>query len=778
MFAAGALALPAATASAASPDVVISEVYGGGGNSGAELKNDFIELYNTGSTDVDLSSWSVRYASASGTSWQKTDLTGTLEPGEHYLVQEGAGTGGSADLPDPDATGGIAMSGTSGKVALVTHQNALTCGSDCDTAAGVRDFVGYGSANDFEGGGAAPGLGNTTSASRDASGNDSDDNAADFSEGDPTPTNAEGEGGGEEPQPPVTGLEIHDIQAAAHLSPYEGDTVGDVPGVVTVVASNRFWMQSASPDDDVATSEGILVFTGSRPSVAEGDSVRVTGTVEEFRPGGDSDNLTTTELSSPTVNPGEPVTSAPRPQILGPGGRVPPGEVIDDDAFGNVETSGTFDAATDGIDFYESMEGMLVGIDEAQVTGPTSRFGELPVVPVGSGERTGRGGIVVAADDFNPERVLLDDVLAGTPMANTGDTLAGTTSGVLDYSFSNFKLLVTSEPTVVPGGITRETAVPDTGGQLSIASYNVENLDPTDPVEKFDALADQIVRNLQAPDIVGLEEVQDNDGAQQSGVTAADETLRLLTRAIVRAGGPAYDWRQIDPVDRQEGGEPGGNIRVAFLFAEESGLRFVDRGVPSSTEGTAVFDGEKAAHLTRSPGRIDPGSPAWEDSRVPLVGEFHWRGKPLFVIANHFGSKGGDEPLFGPSQPPVRSSETKRHQQAREVRSFVDELLSADAAARVAVLGDINDFEFSETTDILVGSGRTALTDLPRTLPKPQRYTYVFEGNSQVLDHILLSQALVEQRYAYDIVHVNAEFADQVSDHDPQVVRIGGSPQS
>ena len=86
------------------------------------------------------------------------------------------------------------------------------------------------------------------------------------------------------------------------------------------------------------------------------------------------------------------------------------------------------------------------------------------------------------------------------------------------------------------------------------------------------------------------------------------------------------------------------------------------------------------------------------------------------------------------------------------------------------VLGDLNDFEFSQTADLLVGDG--FLTDLPRTLPVPQRYSYVFEGNSQVLDHILVSAALVGELHEYDIVHINSEFADQASDHEPQVVRF------
>ena len=140
----------AAPASAASPDVVISEIYGGGGNAGATLTNDFIELYNHGSAPVDLSGWSVQYASAAGTSWQATPLTGSIAAGGHYLVQEGAGSGGTTALPTPEASGSIAMSAASGKVALATVSTALACGATCSANASVRDFVGYGAANDFE----------------------------------------------------------------------------------------------------------------------------------------------------------------------------------------------------------------------------------------------------------------------------------------------------------------------------------------------------------------------------------------------------------------------------------------------------------------------------------------------------------------------------------------------------------------------------------------------------------------------------------------------------
>jgi hypothetical protein len=125
------------------------------------------------------------------------------------------------------------------------------------------------------------------------------------------------------------------------------------------------------------------------------------------------------------------------------------------------------------------------------------------------------------------------------------------------------------------------------------------------------------------------------------------------------------------------------------------------------------------------------------------------------VIANHFNSKGGDDPLRGRFQPPTRTSETQRHQQAHLVADFVSDISSADPAASVVVLGDLNDFEFSDTVGILEGAD---LHDLMDTLPPNQRYSYEFEGNAQVL--------------VFEPVHVNAEFFDQASDHDPSVVRV------
>ena len=177
------------------------------------------------------------------------------------------------------------------------------------------------------------------------------------------------------------------------------------------------------------------------------------------------------------------------------------------------------------------------------------------------------------------------------------------------------------------------------------------------------------------------------------------------------------------------------------------------------------------AELTVSPGRIAPADEAWKNSRKPLVGEFAFRGKTVFLIANHFNSKGGDQGLTSQYQPPARSSEVQRHQQATLVNAFVKNILDTQKNADVIALGDINDFEFSETAELLEDGG--ALWPAVKSLPRSERYSYVFQGNAQVLDQILISPSIRRScDFTYDSVHTNAEFNDQISDHDPQVLRF------
>ncbi|MGH9769211.1 MAG: lamin tail domain-containing protein [Blastocatellia bacterium] len=193
-FAAVALLLlffPSSTGASISPDIVISQIYGGGGNSGAPFTNDFIELFNRGTTPVNVSGWAVQYASSTGTSWSKTDLSGTLAPGQYYLVQEASGGGAGSPLPAPDATGTIAMAATAGKVVLTNNNTLIPSGASCPSGSNVVDVVGYGSAaNCFEGSGPTPTISATTAAVRAGAGCvETDNNSSDFAAGTVNPRN-------------------------------------------------------------------------------------------------------------------------------------------------------------------------------------------------------------------------------------------------------------------------------------------------------------------------------------------------------------------------------------------------------------------------------------------------------------------------------------------------------------------------------------------------------------------------------------------------------------
>jgi predicted extracellular nuclease len=564
---------------------------------------------------------------------------------------------------------------------------------------------------------------------------------------------------------------IHDIQGASHISGLNGQKVADVGGIVTVIKSNGFYLQDPNPDSDVRTSEAIFVFTSSAPTVSIGDSVLVNGTVTEFRPGNNANNLTTTQIISPTIVKLSSGNALPTATILGNGGRTIPTSVIDNDTTSNIETgSTTFDPAQDGIDFYESLEGMLVQVNNPVAVSPTNSFGEIWVLADNATGRTSRGGIVVSPNDFNPERIQIDDTLftsGSSPKVNVGATF-DTITGVVDYNFSNYEVLPNSV-TVTSNTLTKEvTNLTPTTDQLTVATFNVENLDIGDGATKFNNLASRIVNNLKSPDIISLEEIQDNNGPTNDSVVDASVTFQTLIDAITAAGGPTYEYRQINPVDDTNGGEPGGNIRVGFLF-NPNRVNFVDTPGGTSTSSTTVTNISGVPTVSASPGLIDPTNSAFNSSRKPLVGQFTFNGQTVYVIGNHFNSKGGDQPLYGPNQPPTLSSEVQRQQQATLVKNFVESILAIAPNANVVVAGDLNDFEFSKPVTTLESAG---LTSLIETLPPNERYTYNFEGNAQTLDHILVSSNLLGKLDGYDVVHINSEFADQDSDHEPSLARF------
>jgi VCBS repeat-containing protein len=578
------------------------------------------------------------------------------------------------------------------------------------------------------------------------------------------PTNAtiaSGTGTGTIQNDDVSIVRIHDIQGSGLVSAFAGQVV-TTTGIVTAVDSNGFYLQErdAQADADAMTSEAIFVFTSSAPGVVVGAEVNVTGRVTEFTPGGvSSGNLSTTEIDQVaaivTLGTGNPLPAA---IVLGAGGRMAPTESV-----------------TEGIAFYESLEAMRVTVPAPLVVSGTNEFGEIWTVADNGANATNLSprnvlvsegsfgdGLAVqntgAGSDYNPERIQIDAdpqiTPGGTPIVNPGAVLNPVT-GVMSYNFGNFEVIPTAAITVATPStlLTETTALTKSAETLIVAQYNVLNLDPNDAAGdadvadgRFQLIAAQIVNTLLAPDVIALQEVQDNSGSANNGVVSASLTLQMLVDAIAAAGGPTYAW--IDNpfvVDGLVGGEPGGNIRVAYLY-NPARVDLVAGSVTTTPDAAADFAG----------------------SRVPLVATFAFNGDEVTLINNHFSSKGGSSPLMGTTQPTLNGGADQRLVQAQNVADYV---ASLGPSANVVVLGDLNEFTNEESLAPLNAVGLSAMS---LTLPVLERYSYLFEGNAQELDQTYVSGALLPSA-RFDIVHANAEFAwsaTRASDHDPSVLAL------
>jgi predicted extracellular nuclease len=893
--------LVAWSAYAASPNVVISQVYGGGGNSGATLKNDFIELFNRGTNAVSVTGWSVQYASASGTSWQRTNLSGTIQPGQYYLVQESAGSGGSVSLPTPDATGSIPMSATNAKVALVSNQTTITSGTSCPGASfGVVDFVGYGTANCHEGADAAPGLSNTTADFRaDGGCTDTDDNAADFSAAAPDPRNSAsplhvcgtptGVGTAEPPSvlagsstllmvtvtpgvdPTSTGLNvvadlsaiggaasqmfyddgtngdvtagddtfsfqatvsgsttagaktlpatitdaqlrfsstsiplfiepepiaIHDIQGSGDTSPYEGQLVS-TSGIVTGVKYNGFFLQTpdAYVDSDPNTSEGVFVFTSSAPAVAVGDDVKVVGTVQEYIPSSDPPDA----LLGMTEIAGSPAVT-----ILSSGNPLPAPVTL---TSADTDPSGALDQL-------ERFEGMRVHVESLTVVGPTGGsiseanatstsngvfYGVLPGIarpfvepgvaepdplPLGSPSNVPRF-------DANPERLRVDS--DGLDGATSLDVTSGATvtnlTGPLDYGFRTYT--IDPDPgssTTVTGNISAMPVPDPCPAEFTVATANLERFfdttnDPStsDVVLTLTAFANRLdkvslaIRNvMEFPDIIGVEEVENLD------------TLQAIADKV---SADAIAASQPDPhyVAYLEEGNDIGGIDVGFLV---------------KTPKVNVVD---VTQVGKDAMYHDPVGDTYEllNDRPPLVMHAEIQVPdgspfPVTVIVNHLRSLSGiDDPIDGAR---VRA---KRAAQAEFLAVLIEGY--QDAGESVISIGDYNATQFNDGYVDVMGTieGTPAppnevvlatapdlvsppLTDLLDFAPASQQYSYVFDGNAEELDHILVTSDLLPNVSGLYYARDNADFPEsyrndatrpeRYSDHDVPVAYFGVVP--
>jgi predicted extracellular nuclease len=407
------------------------------------------------------------------------------------------------------------------------------------------------------------------------------------------------------------------------------------------------------------------------------------------------------------------------------------------------------------------MESMLVKVLDPIAVAGTTRFGETFVRTGGQVTSVSeRGTLNIGPADFNPERIQID----GDGVSVDAGTALEDVVGVVSYNFGEYEIVgswdVKTPSTLVP----TVTSLMNSGSSLLIGSYNVLNLEVVDDLStgRFALIAQHIVTNMGAPDILGLQEVQDNDGATgtDSTVTSASLTLQTIIDEINKIS-TNLDYQFVDNTligDDTNGGQPGGNIRVAFLYN-------ANRVSYDEASLNAVVDNVDQQN--------NPANPFYR-SRLPLAATFSFMGQTIEVVNVHFASKGGSAPLTGSDAQPVEF-----RQSDADVNGSVDQRFVMSQAIReyvsgtenVVVLGDFNEFEFNLP---LVNLLDTPLTNLAFTVPAGERYTYIFNGNSQALDHIFVSPALsgfAELEY----IHVNAEFADtpeRASDHDPLVASI------
>jgi len=554
---------------------------------------------------------------------------------------------------------------------------------------------------------------------------------------------------------PVHVVTVPEIQGSGQFSPFQGEIV-ETTGVVTLITANGrdMWIQDVDGDGDPATSDGIFVDDRNTlfPQPEVGDLVTITGQVEEQQFG--------------TALPLTRIDDTVLVSILSTGNALPAATQLRDLPDESLQ---------EGIAFWEALEGMLVEIRNGTVVAPTTRFGEFGML-TRTDARPGSGVFIPTNQvlirglgdnmvDYNPERILVDDASIDDPIIVTpGDTVRRLT-GVVDYTFGAYKLQPASFQ-VGNKDLPRSPASRRSGpsGNTRITTYNVENLfDLENNPDKDDAgstpepeeleiqlakLANSIIVELELPEILITQEGENT------------EIMQVLADRVNALAGTDYQAASFETSD-------GRGIEVAFLW-DTHRVGLTDVFQLSGPDVDAAFGPDSA-----SPGR------------EPLVGVFDIGGYELTIVGNHFKSKGGDDALFSVNDPPIRITEEQRKLQAQVVRDFVNGILDADPYALVMVAGDLNDFQFGEPGEgedhpvaIVEGFGdEVPLTNLVNLELDSERYTFVFDGNSQVLDHMLVSPALLYYFRAVDILHFNAGFPAALSedtsttlrssDHDP-----------
>jgi 5'-nucleotidase len=820
-----AVAVPAVASADVSADapVIINELYGGGGNSGATYTNDYIELANTGDSAVDVSGWSVQYKSATGTNWgNKIDLVGSIAPGALYLVQAASGGANGVALPTPDASGtGINMSATNGNVALVSSQTVLTCATTaCAADDAVVDLVGFGSGDAYAGTAAGPSGSNTESIGRDADSTNTADNAADFAVGTPTPKAVnQADSGGED----VGEKTIAELQGTTDVSPFAGNRAS-TKGVVTAAFPTGgyfgFTIQTPGSGGDIDfashdASDGLWVYQSSGAvTVQIGDYVQVTGEVSEYKPSGSPYGLTELVLDSgadvvtldETVEAVKPITNA----------------------------WPTTDAQRESI---ESMVFAGAGTYTISNTYTTNQYGEVglaygatplmqwtdvaaPGTPEADAvqEDNAARGVVLddgastnflssSNSDLTPPYISLDNPL------RVGEQVTFNSDVIVDYRNSAWKLQPTSQVTPAEPGdypvtwTDNRAAAPDAealgDGNLRVASFNVLNYFTTlgdtrpdcsaytdrdgngitvrsctganGPRGAWDAASlqrqqDKIVHAINAldADVVGLMEIENSLVVEGPG--HADEALATLVQALNDDAGStkwAYVPSSADLPDAAEMDV----ITCAIIYQVDS----VERLGDSHALGTESDAGE-----------------AFDDAREPIAQAFSPLdgGEPFLVVVNHFKSKGSaatDDPRDQDNGDGQGASNYTRTRQAEALNTWVTETLQPQTGVDdVFMTGDYNSYTMEDPLRILYDDGWTDLNSYYDT----GKQSYSFSGMNGSLDHVLANSSALARTTGADIWNINAPesialeysrynyhgtlFYDdspfRSSDHDPVVV--------
>ena len=603
----------------------------------------------------------------------------------------------------------------------------------------------------------------------------------------------------------ITGeiIYINQIQGMAHISPYNNKKVTNVIGVVTGLKRKSgiggdfqtIYLQSPYNDDELATSEAVKIWTTDDIDYSVGELLLIKeGVVKEDDTNPDDyyekwdGNLTRTQINCSTQNIVRLSAGnrLPPAVVIGKYGRGIPKIVSDDSANGDVNDPDTlFDPENYAIDFFESLEYMRVEVRNALVVGGYNKYDEMFVSPdIGAGldNISPRGGAVLSDMQKFPTNIIKIKKLTGAikksgDKINSGTIYTSPIVGIMDYGFGCYTIFSTENiandnPYYLQTYQKEVTVIENDDEVLTVSGFNLENFSADSKQKKIEGIRETIVTNLKCPDIIGLIEVQDDSGEVDDGTVKSDETLINLISNInnkVNTDIIDYDYRYISPKNNTDGGAPGANIRVAFLFNKKR-VAFIDRGSANYDDETRVVNKDGIAEISFSPGRIAPNDDSFNSTRKSIVGEFSFCNEKVFVIVNHFSSKRGDYPIFGNIQPPIFGSEPKRHKQAETVNKFVKNILTIEPGANIVMVGDYNDFHFSKTLQIVKGN---ELFNLIEDLPDNKRYSYNHNGVSQTLDHILISLNMAYKLPKIDIVNCFTDFgySENVvfSDHDPVI---------